>query len=279
MVRYAMGSRHELLTSLRHPKAFLPDDLRVALRTGVCVLVLPLTLGLISLMVALLAFLRAPRRWIDPFYVLFARVSMLVGGTTLEVHGLEHVDFARPYIVVANHESDWDPVVLFGALHRLPMRVVVKDSITRIPVLGQALLLSGNVRVVRSDSGGDARRLRAGMADRDPEVSILFYAEGTRSRDGSLRPFKQGAFVTALDAGLPVLPVATAGTFRIWPPVTLRVRGGRAVVEIGAPIAVVGQGPEDRDRLRAECHEAVRHLRTRARQRLRAVGGEPGGVD
>jgi 1-acyl-sn-glycerol-3-phosphate acyltransferase len=204
---------------------------------------------------------------------------MFVAGTTLEVHGLEHVDVTQPYVVVANHESDWDPIVIFGALRRLPMRVVVKDQITRIPILGQALLLSGNVRVVRSDSAGDASRLRAGMADRDPEVSILFYAEGTRSRDGSLRPFKKGAFATALDANLPVLPVGTAGTFHIWPPVTLRVRRGRAVVEIGEPIAVAGRDPLDRDGLRDACHDAVRELRARARQRLRTAGGDPGGID
>ena len=274
-----MTRRHELLTSLRRPATFLPGDWRTALRTGVCLLVLPLVLGLVSLIVALLAFLRAPRRLIDPFYGGFARIAMLVGGTTLEVHGLEHVDVTRPFVVVANHESDWDPIVAFGALHRLPMRVVVKDQITRIPILGQALLLSGNVRVVRSDSAGDASRLQAHMADREPDVSILFYAEGTRSRDGSLRPFKKGAFATALAAGLPVLPIGTAGTFRIWPPVTLRVRAGRAVVEIGPPIAVAGRASHDRESLRDECHEAVRRLRTRARGRLRATGGDPGGVD
>jgi 1-acyl-sn-glycerol-3-phosphate acyltransferase len=274
-----MGSRHELLTSLRHPSTFLPSDLRTALRTGACLLLVPLVLGLVSLVVATLAFFRAPRRLIDPWYGAFARFAMLVGGTTLEVHGLEHVDASRPYVVVANHESDWDPIVIFAALRRLPMRVVVKDQITRIPVLGQALLLSGNVRVVRSDSAGDANRLRAGMADRDPDVSILFYAEGTRSRDGSLRAFKKGAFATALDGDLPVLPVGTAGTFTIWPPLTLRVRRGRAVVEIGRPVEVAGRDPQDRDGLRDECHEAVRHLRARARRRLRSAGGDPGGID
>jgi 1-acyl-sn-glycerol-3-phosphate acyltransferase len=274
-----MGRPHELLTSLRHPARFLPGDLRTALRTGVCLAVIPAALGLVSLAVATLAFLRAPRRLIDPWYGAFARFALFVGGTTLEVHGLEHVDLARPYVVVANHESDWDPIVIFAALHRLPMRVVVKDQITRIPILGQALLLSGNVRVVRSDSAGDANRLRAGMADRDPDVSILFYAEGTRSRDGSLRPFRKGAFATALDGGLPVLPVGTAGTFSIWPPVTLRVRRGGAVVEIGHPVEVAGRDAQDRDGLRDECHEAVRQLRSRARQRLRAAGGDPGGID
>jgi 1-acyl-sn-glycerol-3-phosphate acyltransferase len=117
------------------------------------------------------------------------------------------------------------------------------------------------------------------MAERQAGVSLLFYAEGTRSRDGALHPFKKGPFATAIAAGLPILPVATAGTFRIWPPVTVRLRRGRAVVAIGEPIPVAGLGAEDREALRDRCFAVVRDLRRLARERLRQAGGDPGGVD
>jgi hypothetical protein len=65
----------------------------------------------------------------------------------------------------------------------------------------------------------------------------------------------------------------------VWPPLTLRLRSGPAVVEIGPPIPVAGLTVDDRDRLRDETHRAVRELRQAARRRLRALGIEPGGVD
>jgi 1-acyl-sn-glycerol-3-phosphate acyltransferase len=117
------------------------------------------------------------------------------------------------------------------------------------------------------------------MTARRADVSMLFYAEGTRSRDGAFHAFRKGAFVTAIGDQLPVLPVGTAGTRRIWPPLTLRLRSGPVTVEIGPPIPVAGLTLDDRARLRDETHQAVRELRAAARRRLRALGIEPGGID
>ncbi|HLK10645.1 MAG TPA: lysophospholipid acyltransferase family protein [Candidatus Binatia bacterium] len=249
------------------------------LRTGCALLVLPVVLALASLWAMVLALVGAPRRWIDRVYVGYARLCVRMAGTRLVTHGLEHVEPGRAYVVVANHESSWDPVVLTAGLAPLPLRWVVKRQIIAIPVFGRALLRTGNVRVVRADTEGDVARIRAEMARRPSDVSMIFYAEGTRSRDGALHPFKKGAFVTAISWGLPVLPVGTAGTRRIWRPLTMRLRRGPAVLEVGTPIAVEGLALADRDRLRDAAHAAVRALRARARRRLRALGVEPGGVD
>jgi 1-acyl-sn-glycerol-3-phosphate acyltransferase len=249
------------------------------LRTAAGVVIVIPALLLISALVVVLALLRVPRRFIDRCYRAFADIGILVGGTHVETHGLEHVRPGGSYVVIANHESDWDPVVLFSALRRLSMRAVIKDEMMRVPILGRALALTGNVRVTRSQAAGDVARLRETMQERPLDVSILFYAEGTRSRDGSLRPFKKGPFVTAIASGLPILPVATAGTYRIWPPVTIQLRRGPVVLCVGEPIPVAGLGMDDRDALRDRCFAAVRELRTDARQRLRMLGTEPGGID
>ena len=249
------------------------------LRTIVGVSVLVPGLLVISAVVVVLAVLRAPRRFIDRCYTAFADLGILVGGTRMDVSGLEHVRPGTSYVVVANHESDWDPVVLFSALRMLSMRAVIKDEMMRVPILGRALTLSGNVRVTRTQSPGDVERLRAIMRERPSDVSILFYAEGTRSRDGSLRPFKKGPFVAAIASGLPILPVATAGTYRIWPPVTVQLRRAPVAVCVGEPIEVQGLDFDDREALRERCFAAVRQLRAEARQRLRARGYEPGGID
>jgi 1-acyl-sn-glycerol-3-phosphate acyltransferase len=117
------------------------------------------------------------------------------------------------------------------------------------------------------------------MAERALDVSVLFYAEGTRSRDGALHPFKMGAFVTAINSGLPVLPIGHAGSYRIWTPLSLWVRKLPMVVEIGAPIPVDALTSDNRDRLREETHKAVASLRMAARKRLREMGYDPGGID
>jgi 1-acyl-sn-glycerol-3-phosphate acyltransferase len=274
-----MGRPGEVGEHFRHPGEALPRDLRTAVRTAVAIAVIVPAVLLASASVLILAVLGAPRRLIDRLYTGIGDLGVLVGGTTVDAVGLEHVQPGASYVVVANHESDWDPVVLFHVLRGLSMRAVIKDQMMRIPIFGWALQKSGNVRVMRTGGAGDVARLRESMALRLPGVSLLFYAEGTRSRDGALHPFKMGPFTTAIAAGLPILPVATAGTFRIWPPVTLRLRQGPVVVEVGEAVETAGLGIDDRHALRDRCFAIVRELRRRARERLRAEGGDPGGVD
>jgi len=253
--------------------------LDTAWRTVAGLLLLPPALLLASAAALAFALARAPRRWIDAVYVGYARLCVRLVGTQVLTHGREHLKPGRAYVVVANHESSWDPVVLTVGLAPLPLRWVIKRQIIAIPVFGRALLRTGNVRVVRADTEGDVARIRAEMARRPAEVSMIFFAEGTRSRDGALHPFKKGAFVTAVSWGLPVLPVGIAGTRRVWPPRSLKLRSGPVVLEVGSPIPVEGLTLADRDRLRETAEAAVRGLRMQARRELRALGVEPGGVD
>jgi 1-acyl-sn-glycerol-3-phosphate acyltransferase len=249
------------------------------LRTALALVALPLTLAVLAPAGIALALLGVRARPLHRLYVAFARVALAVGGTPLHVRGREHVAAGRSYVVVSNHESGWDPLALLAALPELTLRFVVKAPIMRIPLLGQALRVTGNVLVLRTDTAGDVRRIEAHMAARDPDVSILFFGEGTRSRDGALHPFKKGPFATAIGHGLTVLPVGLAGGFRVWPKGRLALRPGPVAIEVGAPIPVEGLRHEDRDALRARAFEAVRALRARARARVRELGVEPGGVD
>lgn len=249
------------------------------LRTALALVVLPLLIAVLAPVGTALGLLGARARSIHPLYLFFARVALRIGGTRLEVHGGECVERRGGYVVVSNHESGWDPLCLLVALRALVIRFVVKEAIMRKPLLGRGLRATGNVLVVRTDTAADVARIETEMARRDPEVSLLFFAEGTRARDGALHAFKKGAFATALRHRLPVLPVAITGSYRIWPKGRLRLRPGRVVVMVGAPIAPAEAERADRDALRARSFAAVRELRAAARARLRAGGDEPGGVD
>ena len=256
-----------------------PGSLETVLRTALGVLLLPPLLIYASTAVYIGTLFKASSTRLHYFYVWFARACLRVSATSLEVHGLEHIEPGQAYVVVPNHESAWDPPAIVAGLPQLVLRFIVKKELMRIPIFGHALEHSGNVRVVRTGTGGDAERIRQVMEERDPAVSILFFAEGTRARDGALHEFKMGAFITAIAYGLPILPVAHAGNYAIFPKGKLRLRRGPSVIQVGEPIPTDGCKYEDREALREQTHEAVARLRALARQRVRALGYDPGGID
>ena len=240
---------------------------------------LPLNLMAWSALAVLHAFLGATPRAAHRCYRGFGRSCLLIAGTRVERRGLENLRAGQAYVVVSNHESNWDPPTILASLPDLVIRFVLKSQLLMIPVFGSALRRTGNIAVQRTRTAADVKRIQAGMSERSPDVSILFFAEGNRSRDGSYRAFKMGAFATALDFKLPILPIAVAGTYAIWRPGSFLVRSGPVVLEIGEPIPVDGLSSEDRSALRDRTHVAIGELRARARARLRARGVEPGGID
>jgi len=242
------------------------------LRTIVALVVLPAAVVVLSSAAILIALLGGSDRAVHRAYLAFGRTCLFVGGTDLQLQGRDHLRAGQAYVIVANHESNWDPPSLLAALPELLVRFIVKQQIMAIPVFGQALRLTGNVIVERNQAQKDVERLRQGMAERRHDVSMLFFAEGTRTRDGSLGAFKKGAFATAITHGLPILPVAVAGTRHIWPPGFVRIRKGKVVLTIGEPIPVDGLGIADRNRLRDQTREVIAKMRAQACARLRDEG-------
>ena len=172
-------------------------------------------------------------------------------------------------MLVCNHQSNFDAPFVFA---RLPkhIRFVAKQELYRIPIFGAALKAMGNIPVERTGSEGDRRRIEAAIEQVRTRTSILFFAEGTRSTDGRLRSFKKGAAILAIDAQVPVVPVAVAGAHEITPKGGLWVHSGRPLVlRVGKPIPTTGLGREDRDTLTRQAHDAVADS---------PRGGEPAGT-
>jgi 1-acyl-sn-glycerol-3-phosphate acyltransferase len=115
-----------------------------------------------------------------------------------------------PFVVVANHQSMLDIVLLCRLPHE--MKWMIKEELFRIPWIGWMLRLTGDIAVRRGDpeSGGEAvARARAYL---QRAMNVMIFPEGTRSRDARLLPFKKGAFRLAIETGVPVLPVVVSGT-------------------------------------------------------------------
>jgi len=176
-----------------------------------------------------------------------------------------------PLVLVCNHQSNFDAPFVFL---RLPkhIRFVAKQELYRIPIFGAAIKAMGNIPVERTGSDGDRKRIEAAIEQVRTRTSILFFAEGTRSTDGKLRPFKKGAAVLAIDAQVPLVPVAIAGAHEITPKGGLWVRSGRPLVlRVGKPIPTTGLGREDRDSLTRQAHDAVAALLEEGNRRVQEM--------
>jgi len=188
-------------------------------------------------------------------------------GAREDVGGLENLP-AGTCVLVCNHQSNFDAPFVFL---RLPkhIRFVAKQELYRIPIFGAAVKAMGNIRVERTGSEGDRQRIQEAIEQVQTRTSILFFAEGTRSADGKLRPFKKGAAILAIDAQVPIVPLAVAGAHEITPKGGLWVRSGRPLVlRVGKPIPTAGLTRDDRDRLTEQAHDAVDALLAEGNRRV-----------
>jgi 1-acyl-sn-glycerol-3-phosphate acyltransferase len=184
-----------------------------------------------------------------------------------EVHGVENLPQGT-CVLICNHQSNFDAPFVFA---RLPkhVRFVVKQELYRIPIFGAAVKAMGNIRVERTGSEADHQRIEAAVEQVRTRTSILFFGEGTRSPDGKLRPFKKGAAILAIDAQVPLVPLAVAGAHEINPKGGLWVHAGRPLVlEIGRPIPTAGLTRADRDSLTQQAHDAVAALLDQGNRRV-----------
>jgi 1-acyl-sn-glycerol-3-phosphate acyltransferase len=160
-----------------------------------------------------------------------------------------------PFVVVANHQSMLD-ILLLSHLPR-EMKWVAKDALFKLPWIGWMLRMSGDIPVRRGDaeSGGEALARAKGYLARG--MSVMIFPEGTRSATGALLPFKSGAFRLAIEAGVPVLPIAVNGTGAGMPKGGPWVNPCRAVAKMLAPVPVAALRPDEAVRLRDEVRARI----------------------
>ncbi len=195
------------------------------------------------------------------------RVFRLAAATALRVTplwsaryvGRLPADRDRPYVVVCNHVSLADVVVL-GALP-WEMKWVSKAANFRIPLLGQMMRMAGDVRVKRDDRESRNRAYESLKAWVKRGVPVIIFPEGTRSKTGEMLPFRNGAFRLAVQTGTPILPLAVHGTRQAIRKGSLVFGPAEARVAIGDPIPVEGLGKDDVEALRDRVREVVREQR------------------
>lgn len=135
-------------------------------------------------------------------------------GIDILAEGLERLVPGQPSVIVANHLSALD-IPVIGAVMDIDYRWVAKRSLFFMPFIGWHLWASGHLSIDRKRAG-NLERMQARVREvLDSGGSVVFFAEGTRSRDGALQKFKNGAFATAVNEGVPVVPLVVDGTERL----------------------------------------------------------------
>lgn len=229
-----------------------------ALRVAIFFAVSPLYLAAVIVVVLVT---HDVRRWY-PLARLWAEHSLRWFRVRVEVDAARRIQPGRDYVLLCNHRSHFDIFALFVSLPHTYTRWVAKRELTKVPLFGYALKISGQILVDRNDHSQAIDELRRHLGESG--MSVVFFAEGQRSDDARLMPFKRGGAAFAIDAGLPVVPVAIAGSQRVLEKHSLMVSSGTIMVQVGEPIETAGLTIDDRaaltERARVQIDEMLQQL-------------------
>ena len=161
----------------------------------------------------------------------------------------------NPYVMVSNHESFVDMLLLSHL--KIEMKYLSKESILRIPLVGWMMKMSGDVSLLRGDRSSGAAALIVCEKWLKRKMSVMIFPEGTRSFDGEMRSFKDGAFVLAIRTQTPMLPVVVHGTRSALRKSDWRMGDAKAEVRVLEIIETTGMTLNDVPALRERVRDAM----------------------
>jgi len=187
----------------------------------------------------------------------WSRCILWLFGIKVRVRGTEHLERTRHYIYVSNHASMFDiPAVVVGIPDDI--RFVLKKELTKVPIWGWALKYGYYISIDRGRARDAAKSLEEAVERMRTGASVILFAEGTRTRDGKLQPFKRGAFSLAARSGVPIVPVAINNTFSILPKGSIRVKPADITIVLEKPVPTEGvEGREAEVKLMEKVREAI----------------------
>lgn len=148
--------------------------------------------------------------WVNPFW-------------KIDFEGKEHVKPDQSYVIISNHQSMFDIVLLYKLW--MHFKWVSKREVFRIPVIGWNLWLNKHIAINRAKPSDARKMIRDAEKYLNQKTSILIFPEGTRSTDGAIQRFKDGAFMLSKASGYPILPVIIDGSREVAPKNSLMIKG------------------------------------------------------
>jgi len=187
---------------------------------------------------------------------IWAYTMLAVSFVRTEIKNRNRIHPKTSYIIISNHQSLYDILALVTTLG-IQYRWFIKKEILKIPLFGYGLYASRNIFIDRSNTARAIESINKGMERLPRGVSLMVFAEGTRSPDGRIHEFKKGGFVTAIRRKIPILPVTVNGSRRILPKGSLAFKPGKIQVVIGDPIDTGGYTTESVDELIDRTRRAI----------------------
>jgi 1-acyl-sn-glycerol-3-phosphate acyltransferase len=179
---------------------------------------------------------------------LWGKIELRITGTRVSITGLEYIDPQVNYILVSNHQSNFDIFALLGYLP-IQFRWIAKAGLFRIPFLGWAMYRIGYISIERESPKKAYRSMLKAAEAVKGGVSVMIFPEGTRSPDGRLQSFKKGVFLIALKSQAPILPITIQGTAKIMRKGDWRTYPGEVRITIDPSIDTAGIPAEKEDEL------------------------------
>ncbi len=168
----------------------------------------------------------------------WAKGNLWICRVKVRVQGLQRLNPRQAYLFMSNHQSQFDILALMSVLEAFQLRWVAKRELRKVPVLGLCMQRTHQILVDRESRTQAVATIRRVKELLKAGISVLFFPEGTRSKDGSLLPFKPGGFAVAVETGVPVVPLAINGSRAIMPSGDWKVRSGEIEIIVGEPIHV-----------------------------------------
>ncbi len=197
-------------------------------------------------------------RWIA---WMWSKIILFISGVKYTVKGLENLDRKGHYVFTANHESAFDIPLAFAVLP-YQMAPISKIELRKIPIFGWAMIMAKHVFVDRRNHEKAIAALRkASHSLKKNPRSVLVFPEGTRSKDGKIHEFKRGGLILAMEAGIPVVPVAMCGTANVITKGSWTINSAPVEIRIGKPVSTEGVSHQDRKPFTASIREKVIEMR------------------
>ncbi len=219
----------------------------------------PLTAAVCLSAVADVRCFRRSKAKAQQFPCFWGRLLCRIANIQVRVEGREQLDPAKTYIFIGNHASMADILAFQGYIGH-DFRWIAKKELFAIPIFGSAMQSVDFIPIDRSHGRGAMKSLLAAAERIAHGSSVILFPEGTRSFDGHLQPFKTGAIMLALKAGVEVVPVGFNGTHQVIPKGKLLSRGGEVVLRIGTPLSVSNFNAKDKQELATLLQQRVAAL-------------------
>ena len=220
---------------------------------GVCIVV---WLPLMAIVWLVTAPFDPPRYWTGFLFRKLTVVHLMVNPLwTFRTGGVFPADPRRPFVVVANHESFVDILLI----SQLPweMKWLSKHELFRLPVVGWLMRMANDIPVDRRDRASGAAAMAKCARLLEQHVSVMIFPEGKRSTTGHLLPFRDGAFRLAIQAQVPILPLAVHGAATALRTHSWRFGRATAQVQVLEPISTIGLTLDDIAQLRDDTRDRI----------------------